>query len=68
MRGAEFLGIFECFCRRSGAGPGGRQRDDLYKVFRNAVTEMMKTIVASSIQFCTVTPHTVNSPVNKSAN
>jgi hypothetical protein len=43
-------------------------RGTTYKVFRNAVIEMMKTIVASSIQFCTVTPHTVISPVNKSAN
>jgi hypothetical protein len=39
-----------------------------YNVFRNAVIEMIKTVVASSIQFCTVTPHTVNSPVNKSEN
>jgi hypothetical protein len=39
-----------------------------YSVFRNTVIEMIKIIVASSIQFCTVTPHTVNSPVNKSEN
>lgn len=39
-----------------------------YSVFRNTVIEMIKIIVASTIQFCTVTPHTVNSPVNKSEN
>ena len=38
----------------------------IYNVFRKAVIEIMKTIVASSIQFCTVTPHTVISPVSKS--
>ncbi len=39
-----------------------------YSVFRNTVIEMIKIIVASTIQFCTVMPHKVNSPVNKSEN
>ena len=39
-----------------------------YNAFRIAVIVMTKTIVASSIQFCTVTPNRVNSPVNRSEN
>ena len=49
----------------TGVTPAARRP---YNAFRNAVIEIMKTIVASSIQFCTVTPHTVNSPVSRSEN
>jgi len=67
MRGAEFL----CICSVFGAvrrNDGRPRQTKPYSVFRNTVIEMIKIIVASSIQFCTVTPHTVNSPVNKSEN
>ena len=65
MRGFHRLLKVNRFVRKERGHAAARRP---YNALRTTVIEMIKTIVASSIQFCTVTPHTVNSPVNKSEN
>lgn len=61
----DFEGILNRFVRKQRGHAAARRP---YNALRTTVIETIKTIVASSIQFCTVTPHTVNSPVSRSKN
>lgn len=68
MHGSEFHRFLNDFVSRRAQQHGHPAARRPYNAFRNTVIEMIKTIVASSIQFCTVTPHRANSPVKRSEN